>query len=69
MMAEPEILQMKYSSVVEELAKLEGISLDEALRRFYGSRTYILMSEGIADMHCRSDRYLAEEIVAEASEQ
>lgn len=48
-----------------EVARLGGISLDEALQRVYESRTYVLMSEGIADMHCRSDRYLAEEILTE----
>lgn len=63
--AEPEILQMKYASVAQEVARLGDISLDEALRRVYESRTYVPMSEGIADMHCRSDRYLAEEILTE----
>ena len=67
MNAEPALLQMKYASVVQELARMADLSLDEALRRFYSSRTYLLMSEGIADMHCRSDIYLAEEVLAEAS--
>ena len=32
---------------------------------FYKSLTYLEMREGIADMHCRSDAYLAEEICLE----
>ena len=35
--------------------------LDDALAFFYDSDTYALMSEGVADMHCRSDEYLADE--------
>ena len=30
--------------------------------RFYSSDTLQLMEEGVADLHCRSDKYLAEEI-------
>jgi len=32
---------------------------------FYQSQTYIEMREGISDMHCRSDIYLAEDIISE----
>ncbi|HCR83273.1 MAG TPA: DUF3791 domain-containing protein, partial [Lachnospiraceae bacterium] len=32
---------------------------------FYHSVTYKDMSEGISDMHCRSDEYLAEELKEE----
>ena len=28
----------------------------------------MLMSEGVADMHCRSDEYLADELMLELSE-
>ena len=30
--------------------------------------TYALMSEGVADMHCRSDEYLADELMLELAE-
>lgn len=39
-----------------------SISLDEAMDMFYHSDTMQLMEEGVADLHCRSDKYLAEEV-------
>ena len=36
-----------------------GITLEDALDFFYTSSIYQMMNEGIADMHCRSDGYLA----------
>lgn len=32
---------------------------------FYDSETFKLIHEGIADMHCRSDLYLADELLKE----
>ena len=32
---------------------------------FYNSQTFELISEGVADMHCLSDEYLAEELMLE----
>ncbi len=62
------ILQMKYARVVKIFAQLSGLNLEEALAFFYDSDTYTLMSEGVADMHCRSDKYLADELMIEYSE-
>lgn len=42
------------------LGKQTGIALDDALDFFYSSNVYLMISKGIADMHCRSDGYLAE---------
>jgi hypothetical protein len=56
------ILVFKYESVIETIAKERNISLRSALKTLYSSVTYKEMSAGIADMHCRSDLYLAEEI-------
>jgi hypothetical protein len=41
------------------------MSLEDALSFFYDSDTYKLISEGVADMHCRSDEYLADELILE----
>ena len=60
MEANKTILQMKYARIVPVFAKQAGLSLEEALDFFYDSYVYRMMSEGIADMHCRSDGYLAE---------
>ena len=35
---------------------------DDALRLFYGSQTYLLMREGVSDLHCMSDGYLSDEL-------
>ena len=62
MLANKTLLQMKYARIVEHL------SYEDALDFFYHSYTYTLVSQGIADMHCRSDEYLAEELLAEWQE-
>ena len=62
MMANPILLQKKYARVIECFAKKQGISLDEALDLFYRSEVYQLMRDGVSDMHCMSDLYLAEEL-------
>ena len=63
MKADKAILQLKYDSVIETLSSLHGIPLRQALDIFYKSQVYQEMCEGISDMHCRSDIYLAEEIL------
>ena len=68
MMANPILLQKKYARVIECFAKQQGISLDEALDLFYRSEVYQLMREGVSDMHCMSDLYLAEDLRLEYEE-
>ena len=62
MIANRYLLQHKYIRVIENFTKRTGFSLREAMDLFYKSLTYKEMSEGISDMHCRSDEYLAEEL-------
>ena len=59
------LLQMKYARIVAEFAKQLNIPLEQALDFFYHSMTYQEMREGIADMHCRSDLYLVDELKLE----
>ncbi len=47
------------------LQKRQGISLDVALEFFYHSEVYQLIRDGVSDMHCMSDVYLAEELEQE----
>lgn len=68
MKANPILLQKKYARIIECFAKQQGISLDEALDLFYRSEVYQLMREGVSDMHCMSDLYLAEELRLEYEE-
>lgn len=63
MTANRNLLRMKYARVVEAYAKRTGCSLDEALKRFYGSQVYEFMRDGVSDMHCMSIPYLVEEII------
>ena len=63
MTANPILLQKKYSRVIECFAKQQGLSLDAALDFFYQ-----LIREGVSDMHCMSDAYLAEELKQEYEE-
>lgn len=69
MNANATLLQMKYARVVSLFAKREEISLDEALAFFYRSDLYQLMRNGVSDMHCMSDVYLAEDLQEEYREE
>lgn len=62
MKADPILLQMKYARVVRRFAERCCITLGEALDFFYHSDEYTLVSQGISDMHCMSDEYLAEDL-------
>lgn len=65
MEANKTILQMKYARIVKNFAEQTELSLENALDFFYDSYTYRMISEGIADMHCRSDGYLVELLLEE----
>ena len=41
---------------------------EDALAFFYDSETYKLISNEVADMHCLSDEYLADELLMEWKE-
>ena len=68
MNANPILLQKKYSRAIERFAKQQGISLDAALNFFYHSEVYQLIRDGVSDMHCMSDAYLADELEQEYSQ-
>jgi len=59
------ILQLIYPGVIEAFAEMVNIPLREALDKFYRSQIYVEMRDGISDMHCRSEKYLAEELMQE----
>lgn len=65
MNAHPVLLQRKYTRIIAKLAERLNISLGEALDKFMFSDTYLLMREGIGDIHCLSDDYLVEELLRE----
>ena len=65
MKANPILLQKKYARVIACFAKKTGISLNGAMDLFYRSQLYCLMRDGVSDLHCMSDDYLADELSAE----
>lgn len=65
MIANPILLQRKYARIVGLVAEHLDIPFERALDLFYNSVTFDLISEGVADLHCRSDEYLAEELERE----
>lgn len=69
MTANPVLLQMKYARIVQEFAEIANISVDDTLDFFYHSTTYQLIHDGVSDMHCMSDNYLAEELLEEYHKQ
>lgn len=68
MNANATLLQMKYARVVSLFAKQAGITLSDALTFFYHSDLYRLVKNGVSDMHCMSDAYLAEDLLEEYAE-
>ena len=67
MNANATLLQKKYARVIERYAEKYHVSLETALDRFYKSNLYHEISEGISDLHCMSDDYLADELHEEWS--
>ena len=65
MQANPILLQRKYARIVKLFAEQTGQTYEQALDFFYNSKTFELISEGVADMHCFSEDYLAEELIIE----
>lgn len=49
----------KIANIIVCLCELQSISLQEATDIFYNSITSDLIEEGVADLQCRSDKYLA----------
>ncbi|MBP5742741.1 MAG: DUF3791 domain-containing protein [Paludibacteraceae bacterium] len=50
------------SRIITAMCDMFGISLEEATDIYYCSQTAAMIEDGTADLHCRSDRYLAEEV-------
>jgi hypothetical protein len=67
MKADTYIKNYVYDGVVNEYAKLAGVPLRDAFDKLYKSHLYSEIRRGVSDMHCRSDGYLAEELLREQS--
>ncbi|MBR5089936.1 MAG: DUF3791 domain-containing protein [Ruminiclostridium sp.] len=65
MIANPILLQRKYARVIVLFAEKAQITLEKALDFFYRSTEYQLLREGVSDLHCMSDGYLADDLLEE----
>lgn len=65
MTANKTLLRMKYPKVVKAFAEKSGMSVQDALDFFYHSTEYQLIREGVSDLHCMSEDYLAEDLMSE----
>lgn len=58
---------MKYARIIDLIAEKQGIPLDEAMDMLYSSPLFEIIDDGTADLICRSDIYLADEIIRKHS--
>ena len=49
----------KNANIIMALCELHGISAQQATDIYYDSETSSLIEDGVADLQCRSDKYLA----------
>lgn len=49
----------KCARVIEAISSMFEVPLQEAADIYYQSDTASLIEDGVADLHCRSDKYLA----------
>lgn len=54
---------MKYARIIELIAEKQHITLDAAMDMLYSSPLFEIIDDGTADLICRSDLYLADEII------
>lgn len=59
------LLQAKYARIIQCISQRYCVSQELAMDRLYHSNTFQLINDGVADLHCRSDLYLADEIALE----
>jgi len=65
MTANRTLVAHKCAGVIKTYAEFAKVSLREAFDVFYKSNLYVEIVNGISDMHCRSDGYLAEDLQLE----
>lgn len=54
---------LKYARIIDLIADKQQIPLEEARDMLYSSPLFALIDDGTADLICRSDLYLAGEII------
>jgi len=51
--------------IILSISEMADVSIKDATDMFYESETANLIEEGVADLHCRSDKYLATLVIEE----
>lgn len=59
----------KNAGIIMSLCELYGMTLEEATDLFYMSETSTMIEDGVAELQCRSERYLASLVMEEFKEQ
>ena len=54
---------MKYARIIELIAEKLQVTLEDAMNMLYSSPLFTIIDDGTADLICRSDKYLADEII------
>ncbi len=54
--------------IIACISEMHNVSLQDAADIYYNSVTANMIEDGTADLHCRSDKYLAEEVWNEYTE-
>lgn len=54
---------MKYARIIDLIAQKKRIPLEDAMDMLYTSPLFDMIDDGTADLICRSDLYLADEII------
>lgn len=49
----------KCAAIISSLSDMYGVSIEEAADIYYQSETAQLIEDKVADLHCRSEKYLA----------
>ncbi len=49
----------KIANIIKGIVELYKIPVKKAMDLYYNSVTAQMIEEGVADLHCRSDKYLA----------
>ncbi len=58
----------KCAKIILAISEMYGLALEEAMDIYYQSVTSELIEEGVADLHCRSEKYLAQCVMDEYME-
>lgn len=49
----------KCAAIINSISEMFGVSINDATDIYYQSATARLVEEKVADLHCRSEKYLA----------